>query len=48
VPMLLTFDSADVLFDSVTAVLRNPVAMPSRRDCPPRAVSSRLDPGASA
>lgn len=48
VPMTLTFDPPDVLFDAVAAVLPGPVALHFRRDLPPVATPSRRDPGASA
>ncbi|MCC7178058.1 MAG: tetraacyldisaccharide 4'-kinase [Acidobacteria bacterium] len=59
VPMTLTFDPPDVLFDAVAALLQSPITtpsrrdltpdeMPSRRDLPPGAIPTRRDPGASA
>jgi tetraacyldisaccharide 4'-kinase len=55
VPMTVTFDPPDVLFDSVAAVLRKPSpggaspdAVLSRPDLPPDAVPSRRDPGAAS
>jgi tetraacyldisaccharide 4'-kinase len=55
VPMTVTFDPPDVLFDSVAAVLRKPSpggappdAVLSRPDLPPAAVPSRRDPGAAS